>query len=147
MCPKRRIFFTNHTNQHEQRQDLISQICALFQSGGKMYAQEFSWGSCRGKKHRDGARHFFLRHPSSMFLGIHLNCILKKWCRTLWSYYNNCCYYQYWDCHSFFLLKAQFYVQCALAFVNNLYSLLCAIIFEYYLVDIIKILRYIYRIN
>jgi hypothetical protein len=35
------------------------------------------FGLCRGKKHRDGARHFFLRHPSSMFLGIHLNRILK----------------------------------------------------------------------
>ena len=46
-------------------------------SGGKMYAQEFSWGSCSIKKHRDGARHFFIDHPSRSLSGIHLNRALN----------------------------------------------------------------------
>ena len=29
------------------------------------------------KKHRDGARHFFIEHPSSILFGIHLNRFLK----------------------------------------------------------------------
>jgi len=29
------------------------------------------------KKHRDGARHFFIDHPSRILLGIHLNRFLK----------------------------------------------------------------------
>jgi len=42
-----------------------------------MYAQEFSWGSCSIKKHRDGARHFFIDHPSRILFGIHLNRALN----------------------------------------------------------------------
>jgi len=34
-------------------------------------------GLCAGKKHRDGARHFFPDHPASILFGIHLQTLFK----------------------------------------------------------------------
>ena len=50
----------------------LLRLIEFFLSVDKMYAQEFSLGSCSIKKHRDGARHFFIDHPASILFGIHL---------------------------------------------------------------------------